>query len=358
MASSGMYHPLLFDRSVPFDRPIPVRFQNKNLVVWRTVSHPNKIHCMEDRCPHRNAQLSKGILTENTLICGYHGWEFNGSGRCVEIPQRRNDGQHSPQAIPRSCHLKNIYPVQRCANILYIGDTNGSAVGSAVGSASADGLYPEADVSPDEAFVTDYSLEANYSFWIQLENLMDPAHIHFVHDGFQGDRAKAKHIEVRSLNITDASIEATFSHNDPLIPDIQILYRPPGIIDVRIYNAQQQVVRRNIIFTTPTGPQSCRVLFRDVAYKTFLVPQGNMASRFASQLLQKNYIEDTYQVINQSVVEQIMNQDIRILESQQVNVGDYLNTPEVLLTDSDAMIRAFRRWCREHRHQFAEWGYV
>jgi phenylpropionate dioxygenase-like ring-hydroxylating dioxygenase large terminal subunit len=361
------YHPLMFSRSVPFDRPVPVRFQNKNLVVWRTVSHPNKVHCMEDRCPHRNAQLSKGFLTENTLVCGYHGWEFDGNGRCTDIPQRRTsaeDPRKPVQPIPKSCHLKTIYPITECADILYIGW--GAASGASQDSPI--GLYPEASVSSDEAFITDYPLEANYSFWIQLENLMDPAHIHFVHDGFQGDRAKAKHIAVRFLTVSDTHLEAEFTHNDPLIPDIRILYRPPGTIDVRIYNQKRQVVRRNIIMTTPTGYGKCRVLFRDIAYKAFLVPNGDSGNslaspfqRFATHLLQNNRIEETYQALNQTIVEKIMEQDIQILESQQANMGpylvDYLNAPEVLATDSDAMIRAFRRWCREHRDKFNEWGY-
>ena len=40
-----------------------------------------------DRCPHRNAPLSVGRVTSGgTLQCGYHGWRFDGSGRCVEVP--------------------------------------------------------------------------------------------------------------------------------------------------------------------------------------------------------------------------------------------------------------------------------
>lgn len=39
-----------------------------------------------DRCPHRNVQLSGGRVIEGKLQCPYHGWEFNGEGRCVNIP--------------------------------------------------------------------------------------------------------------------------------------------------------------------------------------------------------------------------------------------------------------------------------
>ena len=39
-----------------------------------------------DRCPHRNAPLSLGRKKGAELECGYHGWRFDGQGRCVAIP--------------------------------------------------------------------------------------------------------------------------------------------------------------------------------------------------------------------------------------------------------------------------------
>lgn len=39
-----------------------------------------------DRCPHRNVQLSGGRVIDGRLQCPYHGWEFDGDGRCVRIP--------------------------------------------------------------------------------------------------------------------------------------------------------------------------------------------------------------------------------------------------------------------------------
>jgi phenylpropionate dioxygenase-like ring-hydroxylating dioxygenase large terminal subunit len=43
--------------------------------------------CLIDRCPHRNVPLSMGrILPNGNLQCSYHGWEFDGAGRCRNVP--------------------------------------------------------------------------------------------------------------------------------------------------------------------------------------------------------------------------------------------------------------------------------
>lgn len=39
-----------------------------------------------DRCLHRNAALSRGDVFDGRLGCPYHGWVYDASGACVEIP--------------------------------------------------------------------------------------------------------------------------------------------------------------------------------------------------------------------------------------------------------------------------------
>src|SRR5580693_7048706 len=39
-----------------------------------------------DRCPHRHCPLTLGHCEEGVLQCAYHGWRFDPSGQCVEIP--------------------------------------------------------------------------------------------------------------------------------------------------------------------------------------------------------------------------------------------------------------------------------
>ncbi len=57
---------------------------------------------VEDRLPHRGhdaappcidvpaLRCAEGrIESDGTLLCSYHGWRFNGEGKCTSIPQAR-----------------------------------------------------------------------------------------------------------------------------------------------------------------------------------------------------------------------------------------------------------------------------
>ena len=56
----------------------------ENLVVYRT--EDGKVTALEDLCPHRFLPLSHGSLKGDTLQCGYHGLEFDCTGKCARVP--------------------------------------------------------------------------------------------------------------------------------------------------------------------------------------------------------------------------------------------------------------------------------
>jgi phenylpropionate dioxygenase-like ring-hydroxylating dioxygenase large terminal subunit len=67
-----------------------------------------------DRCPHRLVPLSAATPVDGRLRCAYHGWEFDPTGRCVELPSA-GPAAHPP---PRA-HLPAL-PVREAGGIVLV----------------------------------------------------------------------------------------------------------------------------------------------------------------------------------------------------------------------------------------------
>jgi len=77
--------PLLYSWELKADgEPMRVRLLGENLVAFRDSSgHPGLV---AESCPHRGASVFFGRNEENGLRCVYHGWKFDVSGACVDMP--------------------------------------------------------------------------------------------------------------------------------------------------------------------------------------------------------------------------------------------------------------------------------
>src|SRR5690606_18129168 len=66
------------------NKPLARTLLNEPVVLF--LNGQAEICALEDRCCHRGAPLSLGEVTSAGVRCGYHGMEFDRSGRCVDIP--------------------------------------------------------------------------------------------------------------------------------------------------------------------------------------------------------------------------------------------------------------------------------
>lgn len=66
-------------------KPLGLKRLAMNLVLWRKQS--GEVVVMLDRCPHRSAQLSKGYLKDDAIVCPFHGFEFASHGECQHAPE-------------------------------------------------------------------------------------------------------------------------------------------------------------------------------------------------------------------------------------------------------------------------------
>lgn len=314
--------PLLFHKNVAKNVPKPVKLLGDDLVFWNGA-------LMLDKCSHRNAKLSQGRVVKGKLECPYHGWCYDKKGACVKIPQL-TDGAR----IPKAC---NVPAMQTLTHDGVVWAGNGGTLHPAVESFAWIG-------DPGKYLVTDYELEAPYSFFLQVENLLDPAHIHFVHDGFQGSRHRASPIKATLLTQTDQELTASFVHtHNSDVPEILIRYLIPSVVDVSIMNKNRQVVRKNIVYVSPRDADTCNVLFRDVLFKDFMLPD------FTPPFLRSQVdllLNARYDAINTNIISRIMQQDVDVLRGQQQNAPDYLSAKYVMPSESDLLITLFRRYVR------------
>ena len=80
------------------DAPVAIRLLGERFVLWRDAD--GELVVAPDRCPHREAPLSIGVVRDGVVSCAYHGWSFGAAGRCVLVPSSGPDA-----AIPPAAHL-------------------------------------------------------------------------------------------------------------------------------------------------------------------------------------------------------------------------------------------------------------
>jgi phenylpropionate dioxygenase-like ring-hydroxylating dioxygenase large terminal subunit len=68
----------------PEGSPLRVRLLGEDLIAYRTAS--GEVGLMQSACPHRGASLFYGRNEGEGLRCVYHGWKFDPTGRCVDLP--------------------------------------------------------------------------------------------------------------------------------------------------------------------------------------------------------------------------------------------------------------------------------
>ena len=94
-------------------RPVSLKMLGEDLVLFRDAA--GKVSALSDWCPHRGARLSLGVCEfKGTVTCPYHGYVFDGAGRCVAGLIERPD---SP--FPAKLHAR-VYPTEERMGIVFV----------------------------------------------------------------------------------------------------------------------------------------------------------------------------------------------------------------------------------------------
>lgn len=161
------WHPVAFSHLLAPGSSMPVQLLDEELVVWRRAD--GSVHAWDDRCPHRGAKLSLGQVVEDNLACPYHGWRFDGRGRCVLRPAQ-------PSLAPPDQPLVRIFHARERHGVIWV----------CLGEPSRDIVPYEEFDDPRLRNVMAGPYRVNACAPRVVENFIDMAHFSFVHEGILG----------------------------------------------------------------------------------------------------------------------------------------------------------------------------
>jgi len=156
------WYPLAWSREVKRGKTHAVRFAGDPIVLAR--SEAGKVFALEDRCAHRQVPLSGGVVDGEAIRCGYHGWTYDCSGKCIDVPYLGRE--RLPNGV-------RAYPCRESEGLIFVfpGDAT---------LAESTPLPPLGSVA-DKAYKTRrFGREVGCHYSFMHENLMDMNH-QFLH---------------------------------------------------------------------------------------------------------------------------------------------------------------------------------
>jgi phthalate 4,5-dioxygenase len=146
--------------------PVRVKILSERLIAFR--DSEGRYGLMDEFCAHRGVSLWFGRVEEGGLRCAYHGWKYDYTGQCIEVPSEPENSNFC-----RKVKLTS-YPIVKVGDILwtYLGDPDQRPELPA---------FEFAQVAPEQTYTSKRWQESN---WLQaLEGGIDSSHVSWLHSG-------------------------------------------------------------------------------------------------------------------------------------------------------------------------------
>jgi nitrite reductase/ring-hydroxylating ferredoxin subunit len=266
----------------PDGAPVRVRLLGEDLIAFRDTD--GHVGLVEAFCPHRRAPMFFGRNEESGLRCVYHGWKFDRTGACVDMPSE------PPDSLFKTKVTICAYPTWEGAGIVwaYLGPP-------ALKPAPPD--FEACRAPATHRYATKVLQENN--FMHALEGGVDSVHTTFLHcddmhePGNVRNRPCEDEIELTPYGFAGASINAleggmTFTRTHHFIMPIHSIR---GVTRDR-FGAKREVPAISSQMFVPIDDATCWVYSYQYSY-TPEVPLGpefretavRIIGRFASELL-------------------------------------------------------------------------
>jgi phenylpropionate dioxygenase-like ring-hydroxylating dioxygenase large terminal subunit len=144
--------------------PVRVKLMGENLICFR--DSKGRIGLMDEFCAHRGVSLWFGQNEECGLRCPYHGWKYDVTGQCVDLPSEPEES-----GFRKNIKLKS-YPCIEKAGIVW-------AYMGPPGTQPPPPALEWTEVEPPQRFVSKRLQECNY---LQaMEGGIDSSHVSWLH---------------------------------------------------------------------------------------------------------------------------------------------------------------------------------
>ena len=157
------WHPVAASIELKENPTRAVRLLGEDLVLYKDRS--GTLGLIQESCPHRRVNMLYGIPEQHGLRCPYHGWLFDETGSCLEMPAEAPDSTFKDRVQALS------YPVEELGGLIfaYLGP-------QPVPLLPRWDLFVLDDVHRD---IGSTMLPCN---WLQcMENSLDPVHTEWLH---------------------------------------------------------------------------------------------------------------------------------------------------------------------------------
>lgn len=180
---TGYWYPLARSTDV-LGAPLQRKLLGRKIVLWRNAE--GEVSALPDRCPHREAELSRGEVRGSCLVCPYHGWEFAADGHCTRVPSATEGVPAPPKA-----HL-GAYRSQEKYGLIWV----------CIGEPVADVPYMKWEDDPQFRRINTPFDVWQVSATRMVDNFLDITHFPWVHKESFGrqDETTVPHVELGALD--------------------------------------------------------------------------------------------------------------------------------------------------------------
>jgi len=219
--------------------PLARQLSGRQVVLFRDAN--GTAHALNARCPHRGADLSQGSVVDGCIQCPFHGWQFDGGGRCVKVPS-----QPDGVKIPRLACTAS-FPLHERDGTLWIWIGADAAAADAPGAA-----LPPPDRSGRRLFFPAHLVAA--PFLDTLENFFDMAHVPYIHRSFGSHQDPL--VTRRRLTL-DPDGHGIRAEDDPASPWQVEPRLPGGVLGLlaRLFLGLRKPIAQHTAFDVVAGAQ-------------------------------------------------------------------------------------------------------